>query len=279
MIEPESLAALERLSRFLNDTPCAITGPEVKSVAACGVPEETAYALLLAACSGVDAEGARFRRYFAPIVRRLDARDYRGDPYCRALRFPSVARGAFRLGFERYRAYEAFVRDDLERTPDGRVLPRIGYFNEEFRYPAALENGRIWMTVTPNEIATMRQPIARAHGRVATYGLGLGYFAFHAARRLEVASVTVVEQSSDVIALFRDHLLPQMRCADKIHIVQGDAFDFAAREATSERFDYVFADLWHDALDGTGLYLRLKALERPGVEYQYWIEQTLRFYL
>ena len=55
------------------------------------------------------------------------------------------------------------------------------------------------MLVTPNEVHTMKADIEKAHGKVLTYGLGLGYFPFMTSRKEEVTSVTVVERSSDVI--------------------------------------------------------------------------------
>ena len=46
----------------------------------------------------------------------------------------------------------------------------------------------------------------------------------------------------------------------------------------SGQYDFVFADLWHDAADGLPMYERLKHMEGPGPEYRYWIEKTLEFY-
>lgn len=51
------------------------------------------------------------------------------------------------------------------------------------------------MTVTPNEINTIRPSVEQSRGKVLAYGLGLGYYAFHAAQRADVTSVTVVEKS------------------------------------------------------------------------------------
>lgn len=40
-----------------------------------------------------------------------------------------------------------------------------------------MEDGQEWMAIKPNEIETMRQPIARAAGQVVAFGLGMGYYA------------------------------------------------------------------------------------------------------
>ena len=49
------------------------------------------------------------------------------------------------------------------------------------------------MLVTPNEVETMKEAIEKAHGKVATYGLGLGYFPYMTSMMDSVESVTVVE--------------------------------------------------------------------------------------
>lgn len=110
-----------------------------------------------------------------------------------------------------------------------------------------------------------------------TFGLGLGYYAFHCLLKPDVRRVTVVERDPDIISLFRALLLPHFPRPDALEIIQADAFDFAPKHLPA--YDVVFTDLWHDVSDGLPLYQRMKALEVPGVKYLYWIEQTLRCYL
>jgi SAM-dependent methyltransferase len=156
-------------------------------------------------------------------------------------------------------------------------IPQLGYFDVEFPFPAILENGIEWMTITPNEVETMREPIAKCRGRVLTLGLGLGYFAFHASEKDEVERVVVVERSRDVIEIFKTYLLPQFPHGDKIEIVETDAFEYMQKEMPRGKFDYVFADLWHDASDGLEMYRKLKKYEilAPSTEFDYWIEPSL----
>ena len=47
-----------------------------------------------------------------------------------------------------------------------------------------------------------------------------------------------------------------------------------------ESYDFVFADIWHDAGDGRALYERMKQYEAscPSTEFTYWIEDTIRCY-
>ena len=186
--------------------------------------------------------------------------------------------GAFELGYASYRPYELFVADNLRAYPDGAVLPVLGYFTRPFAYPVLTENGREWMTATPNEINTIRPMAEAAHGHVLTLGLGLGYFAFHALLNPRVERVTAVERSADAIRLFRERILPAFPRPERLTILQADAFAAAPALYQSGQYDFVFADLWHDAADGLPMYERLKHMEVPGPEYRYWIEKTLEFY-
>lgn len=280
-----NFSALERMSAYLNNCPRAIDEGEVFEVMECGVLQEEAVLMLLAAVCGLDEtrspeERELIRRYFQPSLRRLDAEACRQNPYLQTIRFPDTQDGRWRMTQLSYEPYELFVRDDLLMETDGREIPRLGYFDERFDYPAVLEDGREWMTVTPNEIETMKDAIARAHGRTAAMGLGLGYFAFMVSRKPEVESVTVIERDETVIRLFEKHILPQFPHRDKIRIICADAFDYARTHLGGEA-DFVFVDLWHDVSDGAEMYLRMKLLERyaPKTEFAYWIETSIRAFL
>lgn len=281
-----NLAALERISCFLCANPRAITAADVREIAgSCGVDEhEAVYSLLCAYCGiGEDRISQALARYYLkPSLRRLDADEFRANPYYRGIRFPEKRHGRWQLTTLRYKPYEIFVRDDLLRMEDGREIPQLGYFAEEFVYPAVLENGREWMTVTPNEIATMREPLSHMRGNIAVMGLGLGYFAYMASEKPEVSSVVIVERDPEIIDLFTRHILPQFPQRDKISIVQEDAFEFAAVMAHScPAYDCVFVDLWHDVSDGVGMYLRMKRLQKrlPGTHFEYWIEPSILAWL
>lgn len=281
-----NLMALERISAFLRGNPRMITARDVREVMAVGVSEEEAVLLLLCAATGVEEErgGAHrelARRYFAPGLKRLDARTVLDNPYMRAIRFPEAALGRWQMTRLHYAPYELFVRDDLMILPDGREIPQLGYFAQTLEYPAVLQDGREWMTITPNEIATMVAAIESARGHVCAMGLGLGYFAFMASEKDGVSRVTVVERDAEVIRLFKTHILPQCPHGEKISIVQADAFDYVKTRMAQEQVDFAFVDLWHDVADGAELYLKMKLLEHlaPGTEFAYWIETSIRAFL
>ena len=267
---------LHILSLLLNRYERLITKDQVDLVRKSGVSEERAFLLLLKEYCGLDS--ALFDAYFPNMVKRERAEEYRADPYYRTVRFPEASQGKWRFGKEEYAPYEVFVRDDFLREDD-RVFAQIGYFSEPFAYPAVWQGERLWMSVTPNEINTAKPSLQRAHGRVLTSGLGLGYYAFMASRKQEVESVTVVEREKDVISLFERFLLPQFPCKEKIKLVRADCFDYL--DCPDEPFDFVFGDLWHDVGDGLDLYLRMKEYEKkyPRAEFTYWIERTMQEYL
>lgn len=278
-----NLQALELMSAYLSRDARFITAKDVEQVAACGVDRGEAVLLLLCAACGLDErrplDRRMIERYVRPSLARLDPAPLAANPYISGIRFPEAAQGRWRLTHMAYEPYELFVRDDLLCTTDGREIPRLGYFEERFAYPAVLENGREWMTVTPNEVATMAPALARVRGDVAAMGLGLGYFAYMASEKPDVRSVTVIERDADVIALFERYLLPQFAHGEKLRVVRADAFDFARDSLAG--FDYAFVDLWHDVADGAPMYLRMKRLEErsPNTRFLYWIETSIRCFL
>ena len=284
MTEDDNNAVLTLVSRFLCSDPRSLSPEDVRDVSAsCGVTEEYAASALLAAACGLDtalAPDARlFRRYFLPMVRKVDPALCLDDPFTRTVRLKPGREGRVALRMDAFSPMEMFVRDDFDFLPDGRVFPRLGWFDRPVPYPVLEEDGTPWMTVTPNEINTIRPIAASCAGHVLTMGLGLGYFAFHACENPAVMSVTAVERSAEVIALFRRSVLPFFPHGEKLRVVQADAFAYAAQEARAESYDVIFTDLWHDVSDGLPLYRRMKALEFPGPRWLYWIEPTLRAYL
>lgn len=275
------------LSIYLNLAPDYIDKEMIEEIT-CGNTdgEEFAFANLAAAACGLDiydnpADKQFFRTHFLPCFKKLDVKPYQDDPYYNRISFPAGDNGNWSFETRVCKAYEAFVYDDPEIFPDGRILPRIGFFDTEYTYPAVLENGREWMTLMPNETNTTKPAIDVAHGKVLTFGLGLGYFAFMSAIKPGVESVTVVERSRNVIELFEKFILPQFPDPSKIKIVESDAFDFAENQMQKGAYESVFVDIWHDPSDGCELYLRMKEYEHllPNADFVYWVEDTLKLYI
>ncbi len=277
----------KKLSVFINHEADFIRPEFIESLCRdCDISKEEAYCFTLAAAIDLDTEknprdAEIFEEYFPDMVHLLKNKDYENNPYLKNIKIPSKKLGKWELCYKTYVPYQAFVFDDPKITRDGKIIPQIGFFEKEFSYPAVLESGTEWMLITPNEINTMRAPISGAHGKVLTYGLGLGYFAYMVSEKESVSSVTIVERDKNAISLFRDIILPQMPQKDKINIICDDAFYFAETRLADSDFDFVFADIWHDPSDGVPAYKRLKATEKylPSADFSYWIEKTLKCYI
>lgn len=274
------------LSHYLNNAPDFINGEEMREIVNCGVSYEYAFVVLLTAGFGLDivenAEDKKlFDQYFNKMVHQLDAGDYYDNPYYRNIKIPAVQIGNSELKYEQYKPFEGFVCNDIIRTEEGRQIPQVGFFDTEFSFPAVLEDNRIWMTITPNEIETMREAVDAAFGNVLTYGLGLGYYAYMVSEKDNVDRVTVVESNRDVIHLFNTYVLPQFKNAHKIRIIEADAFEYAGQHMHSANYDFVFTDLWHDVSDGLEMYLKMKTYEKhcPVTVFEYWIEKSILCYL
>ena len=274
------------IADYLNETPCAITPAlmaEMLPEGADTATEEVIYRALLSGFLGLDPETSEEDRYIEtaylrPGLRRMDPAVYRANPYYRDIRIEDRTVGDWQLTHQQYQPYELFLRDDLELTDDLRQIPAIGYFPEAFSYPSVLQEGREWMSIKPSEIESTQPAIDAAFGRVVTFGLGLGYFAYMASRKPEVSSVTVVERDPSVIELFVTQILPQFSTKDKITVIQADAFDYLENDMKSLHPDFAFVDIWHDISDGAPLYIRARQYEPryPNTRFTYWIARSLK---
>lgn len=222
------------------------------------------------------------RRWMMELLDResilFDAKEFSENPYFKNIKFENQTYGDFELTYEEMLPYELQIYDApcrLEGIPVD--VPRIGCFTETFRYPLIYQKsiGRTWMSVTPNEVFTMKEPIGRAKGNVLTLGCGMGYFAYMASRKEDVDSVTIVEIEDDVIRLFEKYILPQFENAHKIKIIKGDALTYL-KQAEDGAFDYCFADIWL-GIDDVESFFAAKEIGRKfkKMKIDYWIENSI----
>ena len=266
-------------SSYIQNFPELITEDLVNELCLGGeMDKKEALSALVPQLLGLDFEDPRdrllIRNYIAPSIRVLDGKRYTSDKYYKNIKIENKTVGSFELRRESYKPYRAVICDDIKILPDFSEIPPLGFFTEEFEFPAVLEGGNEWMTLTPVDMDTCREAIDAACGRVLTFGLGLGYFAYMVSEKAEVSEVVVVERSADVIKLFTEELLWQMPNRDKIKIVTADAIEYARDVMPKENFDLVFADIWRDGSDGAEAYKRLKPYEKlcPDTKFMYWIE-------
>lgn len=282
-IRERNNVARQKMVDYLNDNPRFITPELIKEVDPAGLlsTEEVCYALFTGAC-GVDEmeneeDAILAKGYFRESLSRLDTDDFTSNPYYQNIKIPQVKFGRWELAYQEYTPYEAFIYQDIKLYPDSREVPILGYFTEPFKYPSVMEDGHEWMSIKPSELETLKKSIENAHGRVITFGLGLGYYTYMVSQKPQVDSVTVVERSEEVIELFKKYILPQFTYPEKVSIICSDAYDFMDNRMIQGMYDYVLADLWHDVSDGLDLYLKFKNREHrfPGTQFDYWAEESL----
>jgi hypothetical protein len=202
------------------------------------------------------------------------------NPYYQAVSIHPASSGAIDLGLQHVIPFEFFQTYHAAYDRDNPFLyADIGFFTRDIGFPVLLENNQVWMSVVVSEIESMREPIEEAHGRVITYGLGLGYYAFMAARKPDVESVTVVELNPHVISLFKKEILPQFPERHKIHIIEDDALAFVKKQEDGA-YDAAFSDFWSGFYDGVDLYLQFMPLTERfrKTKHSYWIESCFMEY-
>ncbi len=228
--------------------------------------------------TGVSLSEAELRKLGA---KKLDPRVYEKDPYYQALSglAKRKAKGAT-LGKTTIKARSPFLANE-ERSKEGdaaSIVQPYGYLDRDFAYPSISENRRIWMSLCPHEIETMREAAQKLTGRVLVLGLGLGYVPYLLSLKTDVSEIVVVDSDPGIIHLFKEELLPRFSYSEKVKIVKEDAFEYLDKK--HPRFNGVFADLWHDQEDGFPLYYLLrKRLDAFNVPVFYWIEKTIILYV
>ncbi len=276
-------AIFEVMADYINNNEQFITQQMLQPfVTEYDMPSQTAYSMLLASACGLEiaekeSHKILYENYFVPAVKLLNPQKYLNNPYLKTITFPEIEQNSWKISKIKFQPCEAFVYNQPLQTSDFREIPQIGFFENEVSFPAVFQNNREWMSLKPNEIETMEQPIENANGNILVYGLGLGYFAFMASQKNSVKKLTIIEKDSEIIKLFENQLFNQFPNKNKIDIICADAIEYAQKEAAILKPDYVFADIWHDVGDGLSIYLKLRTLEKniPNATFDYWIEKSM----
>ena len=247
-----------------------INPDEVKQYIKEGLSEEEAILEILYGFYGLehnDENDDVMTRYIFNNLKRLDEKEYLDNPYVKNIK-ANAKFGKYQLRTINYEPYQLFAYDDI--YVDGyKEYSRIGYFTNKFPYLALTEGNNIWMSLNPNEIETMKPYIAKAKGHVLVLGLGMGYIAYMMSLKDEVKDITIVEKDHEIIELFKKALLPQFINKNKIKIIEDDAIKYLTK---NNKYDYIFADLWHAPEDGLSLFVQLKRINK---NIDCWLEVSL----
>ncbi len=168
-----------------------------------------------------------------------------------------------------YEPYQTFAYDEISVSKDYKEYSAIGYFKKPFSYLALCEGNNIWMSLNPNEIETMKPFINKGHGDVLVLGLGMGYVPFMMALNDDVKHITIIEKDQNIINLFNNLLFPHFVNKNKITIIKDDAIKYVSK---NNKYDYIFADLWHTPEDGLDLFIQLKRISK---DIDCWLETSL----
>lgn len=131
----------------------------------------------------------------------------------------------------------------FEITPEESAVSRFRAFSNGRGYVPAGEYTRLTrdrtvvMSDTPDEMLDHRDFVFAATGNVLINGLGIGMCIDAVLRKKSVESVTVIEQSEDVIKL----VAPTYE-SDRVRIIHADAFEF--KPPRGVRYNAVWHDIW-----------------------------------
>lgn len=203
------------------------------------------------------------------------------NPYYRNIRPEGCELGDFRVASVVDRQYEVILWNEVVcEKCDGldSFVPCIGFWKDEPApyYVLRDKDGDAWMSITFNEMFTMQPAVDEARGRVLALGCGLGYYAYMAALKPDVESVTIVECNDGIIEFFNQKILPQFGDAKaKIRVVQANAFDFMPAVQDGE-YDYCFADIWNGLQEEKPYYAlrKLCGNNYRGMKMAYWLENS-----
>ena len=168
-----------------------------------------------------------------------------------------------------YEPYQTFAYDEISVTKGYKEYSAIGYFKKPFSYLALCEGNNIWMSLNPNEIETMKPFINKGQGNVLVLGLGMGYVPFMMSLNPDVKHITIVERDQNIINLFNNLLFPHFINKNKITIIKDDAIKYVSK---NNKYDYIFADLWHTPEDGLDLFIQSKRINK---NIDCWLETSL----
>ena len=181
-------------AEYLERYPEIITADMINALTEDGsISKEEAIVALLSEIFALDFDNKDdrviIRDYLTPSIRILDAKKYENDPYYKKIKLDEIKDGSWEIKKESYLPYRGVICHDMILSDGYREVPPLGFFTEEFSFPAILENGNEWMTLTPVDLDTCEDAIKEAHGKVVTFGLGLGYYAYMAAMKEEVVVI------------------------------------------------------------------------------------------
>lgn len=208
----------------------------------------------------------------------IDADAWEKSPYHQAVHLDHITSHSITYEEETILGGRLFNLDAIQPDSNRELgdWMKLRALSHDVKAVYLLQNGEDWMLDAPGEAMTNDPAAQAAHGKVLTFGLGIGYFLFMAARNPKVTSITVIERDPDVISLFQTDIFPQIASMVTVplRIVQGDAFAYWNKQHLSS-FDFVYTDIWRSSDDGLEIMTRLLEQYNPDMETMFWIEDSI----
>ena len=206
----------------------------------------------------------------------LSVDEWENNPYHKNIHLDWIKDSHFTFERGKIAGFELFNSDVIQKDPNRELNDwmKLRAMDRNFDALYLYQDDMDWMFDAPSEANTNDIPAQRAYGKVLTFGLGIGYFLYMAIQNPNVKEVTVIERSKEVIAMFRNFILPQFETTKPIHLIEGDAFDYFNQDYLSN-FDYIYTDIWQSSQDGLPLITEL--LEQcylPKEKADFWIEDS-----
>ena len=217
----------------------------------------------------------------------LSADEWEKTPYHSHIDLTHISSHHFSFEKEWVKGNELFNADAIQKEPQRELNDwmKLRAMDRDFEAIYLYQDDADWMMDAPSEAFTNNPCAEKAHDRVLTLGLGIGYFLYMCTLNPKVKEITVVERSQDVIDMFVKDILPQFHTSVPIHFICTDAFAYWQKE-NLQAFDYIYADIWQSSDDGLACITKLLEQYNPPFENtDFWIEDscneimwTLSFY-
>ncbi|MEI7667653.1 MAG: hypothetical protein WCI62_01485 [Erysipelotrichaceae bacterium] len=206
----------------------------------------------------------------------ISTQAFLSSPYHTHIHLDKVSDKNFHYSQEIMPANELFNVSTIHPDPNQELNDwmTLRALDEPYEAVFLSQDEDIWMMDSPSEANTMDPYALKAKGNIITFGLGIGYFIYMASLNPNVKSITVIEQSSEVIAMFKHAILSQFETKVPITIIQGDAFDYF-NASYLNRFDYGFVDIYQSNDDGFNMIENLLEQYLPELnKIDFWIEAS-----
>jgi len=207
-------------------------------------------------------------------ISKLNIDEYTNNEYFKNIKVKEISKNDLKIKYEIMSENNCFLYDEANIDKEDYYVAKnkIGYFSEEYNFLSIQKDNVTWMSIVPHEVNTMKNIINKADKDIYVLGLGLGYFAYLSSIKSNVSSITIVDNDSQLVNLFKENIFPTFIEKQKYKLIIDDAFNYL-KNISKDKF--IFIDLWHNELDGLLTYIKLKKQLRDYSNVYYWIENSL----